>query len=274
MFPWNYGFHWTTATIIFMGAFYTVAAIIALTLVRALHNSLRVLRTERGEQIRWHADFQELPAGNRACRHELTGEVDRRACPNAFDCRACATHPAFLAKNPPAPQAGAEEDVFGMAFPLDRLYHRGHTWVRREQDGTVTVGLDDLGRRILGEPDAVTLPEPGSHVEVNGTGWTARKRSGAVRILCPVEGEVVETGGPGRDFYLRVKPGRMDLRHLLCPHEVRPWVMREMERLELALTAEGCAPALADGGVPVEDISTGYPEADWDDICGQMFLHP
>ena len=33
-----------------------------------------------------------------------------------------------------------------------------------------------------------------------------------------------------------------------------------MERLQLALTAEGAAPALADGGVPVADIAAAYPD--------------
>jgi hypothetical protein len=42
-----------------------------------------------------------------------------------------------------------------------------------------------------------------------------------------------------------VRPDRIDLRHLLGGHEIRPWVMREMERLQLALSAEGAAPTLA-----------------------------
>jgi hypothetical protein len=47
--------------------------------------------------------------------------------------------------------------------------------------------------------------------------------------------------------------------------------MREMERLQLALSAEGATPALADGGVPVADIAQSYLEADWDAVRGEMF---
>jgi len=50
--------------------------------------------------------------------------------------------------------------------------------------------------------------------------------------------------------------------------------MREMERLQLALSAEGAAPTLADGGVPVADIAQSYPETDWDAVCGELFLEP
>jgi hypothetical protein len=34
----------------------------------------------------------------------------------------------------------------------------------------------------------------------------------------------------------------------------------------------GIGMSLADGGVPVEDLSQGYPEADWDTVLGDMFL--
>ena len=104
-----------------------------------------------------------------------------------------------------------------MSFPLDRMYHRGHTWARPEADGTVTVGLDDLGARLLGTPDAVDLPAPGSRVQANGTAFRIHKREADVRVLSPVDGEVVETGGVDRGFFLRVKPldGAIDMRHLL-----------------------------------------------------------
>jgi antitoxin (DNA-binding transcriptional repressor) of toxin-antitoxin stability system len=47
-----------------------------------------------------------------------------------------------------------------------------------------------------------------------------------------------------------------------------------MERLQLALVSEGGAPTLADGGEPVADIAASYPKADWDAVCGEMFLEP
>ena len=229
------------------------------------------------EDIRWHSDFHELSAADRTCRHVLTGEFKNRECPRAFDCRGCETHAKLVALHPPACAAGAEDEIFGMSFPLDRMYHRGHTWARPETDGTVTVGLDELGTRLLGMPDAVDLPEPGSRIRANGTAFRIHRREADVRILSPVDGEVVETGGAGRGFFLRVKPlmDSFDMRHLLRGAEVKPWIMRELERLQLALTMEGASvPSLADGGVPVADIAAAYPKTDWDTVCGEMFLEP
>jgi hypothetical protein len=248
---------------IFLGAFYTVAAIVAITMARALWRASRDLRRGRVEHIRWHADFEELPARDRACRHVLTGEFRSRQCPNGFDCRECETHNKLVARHPPEPATSSEEDMFGMAFPLDRFYHRGHTWAQLEPDGTMTVGLDDLGRRLIGTPESVDLPRPGTRIETNGPGFRVRRQGSELRLLAPVDGEVIETGGPEAGWYLRVRPDPLDVRHLLRGAEVRPWLLREMERLQFALG--GTAATLADGGVPVE--------ADLDAVS-EMFLEP
>jgi glycine cleavage system H lipoate-binding protein len=272
MLPWNYGFHLDTGHIVFLGAFYTVLVIVATTLVNALLRSRRDLQAQKVEHIRWHSDFHDLPAQDRVCRHVLTGEFQSRECPNSFDCRKCETHAKLLQVHPVAD--GGEEEIFGMSFPLDRLYSRGHTWARCEPDGTVTVGLDDLGSRLLGTPDKVLLPAAGTRVAVNGTAFRVRKRDADVRVLSPVDGEILETGGADRGWYLKVRPaasGELPFRHLLRGAEVRPWLLREMERLQLTLSADR-APTLADGGVPLSDISAAYPKADWDAVCSEMFL--
>ncbi len=273
MLPWNYGFHWNTGTIIFMGAFYTVLAIVAGTVMRAALRAWRVMRAEKAEQVRWHSDFHDMSPANKLCRHALTGELTGRECPNGFDCRKCETHAKLMAGAERRP-AEVEDDLFGLPFPADRLYHRGHTWVHLEPDGTLTIGLDEIGRRLVANPESIDLPQTGRRVRVNGTAWRARKRNANVRILSPVDGEIVATGGLDRAWMLKVKPMSNNLRHLLAGPEVKPWVMRELERLQLVLSAQGAAPALADGGVPVEDIAASYPETDWDLVCGYMFLHP
>lgn len=261
------------AHFIFMGAFYSVLTVVAATLACAFFRSRRALAAHQTEEIRWQADFHDLAPADRACRHVLTGEFAHRECPNAFDCRLCQTHARLIAKHPAA--AGEpEEEIFGMPFPLDRFYHRGHTWTRLDSDGIVTVGMDELGRRLIGAPDAVDLPAAGAELHANGTAFRVRRRGADVRVLSPVDGEVVQTGGPDKGWYLRIRPASLDLTHLLRGSEVRPWLMREMERLQLTLTSEGAAPTLADGGVPVSDIAAAYPETDWDAVCGKMFLEP
>jgi hypothetical protein len=260
------------ARYIFLGAFYSVIAAIAVTLLCALWRSLRALRRGKADEIRWHSDFHDLPAADRVCRHELTGELAQRECPNAFDCRRCTVH----AGGAWACRAAEDDEICGMSFPADRFYHRGHTWARPEPDGTVTVGLDDLGRRLIGVPESVSLPAPGESIRVNGPAFRFQRRGAVMRVLSPVDGEVVETGGVDRDYLLRIRHSGAgcDTRHLLSGWEVRPWMTREVERLQLALSTEGTHATLADGGVPVADIAASCPNADWDAVCGEMFLEP
>jgi len=275
VFPWNYGFVWNAGHIIFLGAFYAVLTIMALTLLNALRRARSDLRGHKTEDIRWHSDFEDLLARDRVCRHVLTGEFQQRQCPNAFDCRHCETHSKLIHMRPAAMEG--EDDIYGMAFPLDRFYHRGHTWARRELDGTVTVGIDELGKRLIGSPDAVDLPKPGAHLHVNGTAFRVKRHGGEVRVLAPVDGEVLETAGATDEWCLKLKPDAGDesgFRHLLRGAEIAPWIMREMERLQLALRGEGTAATLADGGVPVADIAASSPQVDWSAVCGEMFLEP
>jgi hypothetical protein len=84
----------------------------------------------------------------------------------------------------------------------------------------------------------------------------------------------VAIGGPGDGWILKVKPdgGRLDTRHLLRGAEIRPWIAREMERLQAVLSPGNGALTMADGGVPVDDIAAGYPAADWDAVCAEIFL--
>ncbi len=281
MFPWNYGFHWTAATVIFLGAFYAVLAAVAATLLAAALRSRRDVRAHAVEEIRWQSDFDSLPARDRLCRHAITGELAGRECPNGFDCRTCETHTrlataAVLAatRSIPAMREKPEVEIYGMNYPVDRLYHRGHTWVHPASDGTLTVGIDDLGRRLLGGADAIDFPQRGARLRANGPVFTLRRGSVRVRVLSPVDGEVVGAHFSGPAWFLKVKPlnGGFDLRHLLSGPEIKPWVAHEIERLQLALAGDAALPTLADGGIPVDDIAAACPGADWDAVCGVMFL--
>jgi hypothetical protein len=224
------------------------------------------------EAIRWKSEFHDLTGEERRCRHDLAGRVEHRRCHHEFDCRHCETHPSL------ANVAASEFDVstYGLDYPLDRFYHRGQTYVKRESDGSLTIGLTDLGKRLLGHPDRVVLPKVGEKVYANGRAWTASRGGVEVRILAPVDGEVVETGGPDSGFYLRVKPleANPNLAHLLHGQEVSGWVRSQLEQLQVLVTPRGATASLADGGVLMDDLPQAQPEADWDKVYGELFLEP
>lgn len=266
MFPGVDGFRWDVGHIVFLGAFFAVLVIIGITSARAMLRSWRDRTPDAVESIRWHADFTDLPARDRHCRHEITGEVRERLCPNQFDCRACRQHPMFEAQRAPDLTAIAE---------TGRLYHRGHTWVHPEPDGTYTVGLDEIGDWLMGKPDRIELPAIGALLKTNGTGWHVRMGSDRLRVLSPVDGEVVDVTGSEDGWYLKIQPkGTLDTTHLLRGDEARAWIAKEIERLQLALGTGELGTALADGGALTGNLEAAYPNADLDAVRGEMFLQP
>jgi glycine cleavage system H lipoate-binding protein len=280
MFPGVYGFSWSPGHLIFLGLFFAVGMVIVGTLTLAVTRAARDLGSRRVEAIAWTSDFNDLPQRSRRCRHELTGETRSRACDRGFDCRGCAGHAEFEAKRIQAGTrqsgAGVRSTVYGYEMPADRLYHRGHTWVRPEADGTLLVGLDDYAARLLGAPDEVELPNPGQHLVTNGTAVRVRRGRSRVRILAPINGEVMEARGEGSYWFLKIRPesAEADLRHLLRPHEIGPWLLREIDRLRLSMAEGSVGASLADGGLPVANLSEAFPTADWDAIWSETFLQP
>ena len=260
MFPGVYGFTWDTGNLIFLGVFFTVAVIIVSTVTLAALRSWRDMRNGKEEMIRWEEDFHDMPIALRTCRHVFTGELQQRTCPNGFDCRRCELHPELIRG-----QVDPSEN--------DRLFHRGHTWVRKDDDGSYLIGLDEFGKKVFGNPESITLPKPGTSLRVNGKAWSMHRNGRDIRILSPLDGVVLELGGNENDWLLKISVagGKAVTTHLLTEREAHAWQLREFERLQLLLSGQ-VGPALADGGELLEDLPKHYPEADWDAVWGEVFL--
>ncbi len=272
MFPGIDGFHWTFGHVVFLALFFAVTLTILVTVASAAWRTSRDFRSHRAIDLWWRSQFAELPATDRRCRHELAGRVLSRTCDNAFDCRHCEKYPQF-AVLPATGNVGSA----GLDYADDRYYHRGHTWVKPAEDGTVTVGLDELAAHLVGTPDSVSLTDVGRELEVNETAWSMKKNGREIEVRAPIEGTIIDVGGAKQGWYLKIRP-RLDvrepatLRHLLRGPEVHGWLSRELERLQLQLRVPNTVPALADGGVLMPDLMNAVPKADWDTVLADTFL--
>jgi hypothetical protein len=272
MFPGIDGFRWTLGHVLFLSLFYAVAVTIVITVASAALRTSRDLRTGHAADVCWHSDFAELPVADRRCRHELSGRVISRTCDNAFDCRNCTKYSQFAV----LPASGNFRQL-GLDYPEDRYYHRGHTWAKPMDDGTIVIGIDDLAAHIIGAPDSVKLPQIGGELALNQTAWRMKKNRREISVRAPIEGTIVAVGGPKEGWYLKIRP-RLDLhdpltmRHLLRGPEVQGWIARELERLQIQLRTPSTAPALADGGVLLPDLMDTLHDADWDAVLADTFL--
>lgn len=76
--------------------------------------------------------------------------------------------------------------------PEDLRYARSHEWSRRDDDGTVTVGITDYAQESLGDLVFVELPETGATLTAGGACAVVESVKAASDIYAPVTGEVTE----------------------------------------------------------------------------------
>ncbi len=75
-------------------------------------------------------------------------------------------------------------------YPKDLLYTKDHEWVRRNSDGTVTVGITDFAQKQLGELVYIELPKAGAEFGRWDEFGTAESVKAVTEIFAPVGGEV------------------------------------------------------------------------------------
>ena len=76
-------------------------------------------------------------------------------------------------------------------IPAELRYSKTHEWVRRENDGTITVGITDNAQDLLGDMVYVELPETGRRVKAGQECAVVESVKAASDVYSPLSGEVV-----------------------------------------------------------------------------------
>jgi glycine cleavage system H protein len=76
-------------------------------------------------------------------------------------------------------------------LPGDLQYTSDHEWLRREEDGNVTVGITDHAQSALGDLVYVELPEVNQEVESGGDMAVVESVKAASDVYAPIGGTVV-----------------------------------------------------------------------------------
>ena len=74
--------------------------------------------------------------------------------------------------------------------PSELYYAKTHEWVRREEDGTVTVGITEHAQDALGDVVFVETPEVGDHIAAGDQAGVVESVKAASDIYAPIGGEV------------------------------------------------------------------------------------
>ena len=118
-------------------------------------------------------------------------------------------------------------------LPGDLMYTREHEWLRREDDGSVTIGITDHAQEALGDLVYVELPEVGQDLDSGGDMAVVESVKAASDVYAPISGEVVavneelgddpekiNTDPYGDGWIVRMRPSEeIDESALLAPND-------------------------------------------------------
>ena len=76
-------------------------------------------------------------------------------------------------------------------IPSDLRYTKSHEWVRREQDGTVAIGISDHAQSALGDLVFVEVPDVGRAVSAGEACAVVESVKAASDVYSPVSGKVI-----------------------------------------------------------------------------------
>lgn len=77
-------------------------------------------------------------------------------------------------------------------FPGELYYSKNHEWVRKESDGTFTVGITNYAQEQLGDLVFVELPEMNAHVDAGAEVAVVESVKTAASVYSLLTGKVIE----------------------------------------------------------------------------------
>jgi glycine cleavage system H protein len=189
----------------------------------------------------------------------------------------CATYQR-LAMGDTVSQASDVVNVQGVAVKKGFFYHRAHTWLHRI-NGTVRVGLDDLGQRVLGRINDITPPEKGKRIRTGGALVRVKVSNKTVALRSPVSGIVVKinpviknnvhllhTDPYGDGWVAEIAPvpsyHQTPYPELLHGPDATAWMQTEIDSLRDLLQGE-IGVTMHDGGVLASNIRDAVNRDQW-----------
>jgi len=239
-------------------------------------------RVQTGKAISWRDAMRKRGELDRICRHSLTNRIARRACAYDYECSKCDFDQFFedvwTAKTGSMPRE--VQDVKGFQVPMDYYFHKGHTWARIENGGSIRIGMDDFALRLLGKADAFDLPLMGKELERDSAGWGLRRKENLADVLSPMDGIIMEVNSRIREnpalanrepyqdgwlFMVQTPDIKKTVKTLMADTDSVDWMSGEVNRLEnMIKDVDGNLDA--DDGHFTEDIFGNLPDLGWKNL--------
>lgn len=167
--------------------------------------------------------------------------------------------------SPPSPVMAKE---YGFSIPQGYSFHPGHTWVMRESQDDVRVGLDSFTAELVGKIDRIDVVKNDRWIRQGQRLMTLHAGDVTIDLLSPVEGVVTSINrdvvqdpalavrDPYKDGWIatvKAPDFKTNQRNLMQASMVAPWMHYSQTKLNGEIAKLN--PALAqDGGVPVTGV--------------------
>jgi len=136
-------------------------------------------------------------------------------------------------------------EIEGYDMPDDLYYHSDHAWAKVEDDGKVTVGMNEFFAKTAGDIVYVDMPMEGDDVEPGETIGKVQSSKWIGKLISPLAGEVAELNEEvesdstlvnsdpyGQGWILKIEPASRDddLGKLMKGDAIGDWLKSEVER--------------------------------------------
>jgi glycine cleavage system H protein len=199
-------------------------------------------------------------------------------------------HARLLETKIAAPEVRAQAPAFpmnaisGFKTPAHLAYHPSHSWAAKESRQVVRLGLDDFAAHVVGQIDQIDLPARGRWLRQGERGWTIARGTHRFEMLSPMEGEVVDINPEvlrnpalahddpyGAGWLVAVQAPAVDgnMKNLLHGRLAQRWMEESVGSLHMRVSP-GSEAYLQDGGLPIADMLSLVPEAEWDKLVEEL----
>ena len=246
-------------------------------------------RGKRGRITFWQDSLRQASASplHRPCIHSMKQQIDFRPCHQDYECASCEFDQFFTDQFTvhTITQSVDVMNIRGIQLPQGYYLHKGHTWLKIEEEGEVRIGLDDFIHRLLGPMDKISVPLMGQTVRQNRMDIHLERGLHEAGVLSPISGvvtavnmdlinqpELANAAPYTEGWFLRVHPEnlRQELKEMVIGDIAGDLVSKDVEKM-MEIVEEYTGPLAADGGEPAADIFGSVPGMDWKRLT-QTFL--
>ncbi|MGA7159781.1 MAG: hypothetical protein WBZ48_02185 [Bacteroidota bacterium] len=182
------------------------------------------------------------------------------------------------------------QPLLATPLPSDRLYSKGHVWIKNDSACTATIGIDHVGSYFLRPVVSVVLPQIPSRIEYNSPCAWLVLREGTITVRSAVSGIGTESNTNllehpylllddpyDSGWILRTSDNEKSGTDLLNADEFTPMIHKEMALIKdkFYTSFKKMQPAvgstLYDGGEPVKSIHEILGQKKFFEVMSRLF---